>query len=32
MMYQTIVICFPSCVFILSDEYLSIVKSFKYDY
>ena len=31
-MYRSIVICFLSWVFVLQNEYVSIVKSFKYDY
>ena len=29
--YRSIVICFPSCVCVLQNEYVSIARSFKYD-
>ena len=31
-MYRSIVKCFPSCAYVLQNEQVSIVKSFKYDY
>ena len=30
--YGNIVICLPSCVFVLPNEYVFVVKPFKYDY
>ena len=32
MIYRRIVICFPSCVCVLQNKYVSVVKSFKYNY